>query len=81
MGVMDFNTNLHHYQLLGHVVFGSSPRDIYLFLPVIIRLTSDNLDIISARGEYLRAYPPAAQQLCMIYALRHMFYGLNRYFQ
>ena len=55
------------------VVFGSSPRDIYLVLPGVELLTSNNLDIISARDEYLRAYPPAAQQLCMIYAPRHMF--------
>ena len=66
-----------------HVLFGSAARrgDIYLFLPVIIDLTPDNLDINSARGEYLRECPPAAHQLCMNYALCHMFYGLNRYFQ
>ena len=64
-------------------MFGSAARrgDIYLFLPVIIDLTPDNLDINSARGEYLRECPPAAHQLCMNYALCHMFYGLNRYFQ
>ena len=64
-------------------MFGSAARrvDIYLFLPVIIDLTPDNLDINSARGEYLRECPPAAHQLCMNYALCHMFYGLNRCFQ
>ena len=66
-----------------YIMFGSAARrgDIYLFLPVIIDLTPDNLDINSARGEYLRECPPAAHQLCMNYALCHMFYGLNRYFQ
>ena len=58
---------------LAFVGFGSSLVDIYLVLPGVELLTSNDLDIISARDEYLRAYPPAAQQLCMIYAPRHMF--------
>ena len=75
--------SIHLQSRIHQSLFGSAARrgDIYLFLPVIIDLTPDNLDINSARGEYLRECPPAAHQLCMNYALCHMFYGLNRYFQ
>ena len=72
-------TNFNVSSRQGFVEFGSSLIDIYLVLPGVELLTSNDLDIISARGEYLRAYPPAAQQLCMNNAPCHMFYGSNRY--